>query len=575
MRHDPDQPNALNESSSRSAGGSVPKLFLAVALVSIIFLLMRNAGLYPTVFADELHYNLLSRIQPLASASEPAYLYLGLFRATNFCGEGFLQCVRILNVVVYAIGVAFVFLTARRFTSTNVAAFIGIVVLLMPTDVYTAYFMPEAMYFCGFWIVSWFVLTGDDQVPMRYAVGVGVLLALLALIKPHALFLVPALFVFVAYRASCSDADGRLARSLMAAFAFLAVAICVRSILGYLVAGHDGLSPLGSRYNDQASESGAWSHLSTFGVDFLGVLGRHLIALCVMFGVPIAISLDRLRRLRLNSRPSGSDRISLAIYLSLVLATLTVVTSLFTVIAAGGAPYEVLGRLHMRYYNFTFPLFLILAGASLRTAELRDTQSARRWRVGRWAIAALVVICAIAGIRHGAALSSALVDNPEFRAFTRYTAVFIVVSLCGLLSLAVWAYDDSRGAKLFMFLFVPLYLVVALYGGTHEMRERLTPDAYDEAGMFARRFLSDSDRGKLLVVGSDLGNLYKTLFYVDNTSARLITLGENAPLQKQAIPNDSEWVLIIGNHAPVASDNAMQGPNGMYTLLHMAGNKAK
>ena len=92
---------------------------LLIGFAVTVFLQFRNAGLYPYVFLDEYLYSKLSRLQPLADATVPSYLYLVLFKATNLCGDGFLSCARLLNTGPFACQLRSIFLTARRVTSRS------------------------------------------------------------------------------------------------------------------------------------------------------------------------------------------------------------------------------------------------------------------------------------------------------------------------------------------------------------------------------------------------------------------------------------------------------------------------
>ena len=73
----------------KKVGHYLTFLSLGIGLI-FLFLLIRNAGLYPSVFADEYTYSKLSRLLPLSESSIPGYLYLKLYSVTNSCGDGFL-----------------------------------------------------------------------------------------------------------------------------------------------------------------------------------------------------------------------------------------------------------------------------------------------------------------------------------------------------------------------------------------------------------------------------------------------------------------------------------------------------
>ena len=131
-------------------------LFLA-AIAIFVALLFRNSGLYPVV-ADEAIYSKLSRLQPLADATIPGYLYLAIYRLTSICGDEFLGCARILNAIFFVAATPFIYLAARQVCTKTVASIVALLALLGPINSYTAYFMPEAPYFFSFWLLTWFIL---------------------------------------------------------------------------------------------------------------------------------------------------------------------------------------------------------------------------------------------------------------------------------------------------------------------------------------------------------------------------------------------------------------------------------
>ena len=87
---------------SPSWRAAVARHGLPLALIAIVlYLILRNTGAYPVVFADEWLYSKSARLQPLSESQLPSYLYLWLFGTSNVCGEGFLQCARVLNAVLF------------------------------------------------------------------------------------------------------------------------------------------------------------------------------------------------------------------------------------------------------------------------------------------------------------------------------------------------------------------------------------------------------------------------------------------------------------------------------------------
>ena len=91
-------------------------LLLTICLCSVL-LVIRNASLYPSVFADEYYYSRFSRLVSFSQANVPNYLYFSLYRLTNQCGDGFLQCARLLNVVFLLASVPLIYRVARCYST--------------------------------------------------------------------------------------------------------------------------------------------------------------------------------------------------------------------------------------------------------------------------------------------------------------------------------------------------------------------------------------------------------------------------------------------------------------------------
>src|SRR5690606_4945253 len=127
-----------------------------------------------------------------------------------------------------------------------------------------------------------------------------------------------------------------------------------------------------------------------------------------------------------------------------------------TASVAGTGVYESIARLHMRYYNFAFPLLLLVAASQL-TAD--SDASAPGYR----AVAAIPLgAAAIFGLyTQLAPFAPSLVDSPELRGFASKTLLFQLLGAISLLSLAVWIYSARTGARCFVYLFIPLCAIVS------------------------------------------------------------------------------------------------------------------
>ena len=283
-------------------------LALPFALACVAwFLYHRNFGLQPTVFADEWYYSKMARLTPLAEAIVPSYLYLRIFGASKACGDGFLECVRAGNLAFFLAAAPFVYLVTRRFAGGLVAFAVTVFTTLAPFNVYTAYFMPESTYYFGFWVLSWVALARKGWHPLAHALALGAILGAMSLLKVHALFLIPALCLFLVYaswhRACLAPSFGWLLRGVAMAAAAGVCTVLVKFGLGWLLAGDAGLSLLGPFYQG-AVNSGGGSRLALLNPAFINGRG-HLMALTIVYGVPLAILVYELCTRALRAEMGG------------------------------------------------------------------------------------------------------------------------------------------------------------------------------------------------------------------------------------------------------------------------------
>ncbi len=510
---------------------------------AFVFLLFRNIGLHPFVFADEWVYSMGSRLTKLRSAAPPLYIYFFVYRLTKHCGSEFLECARILNDIFFVAGAPLIYLVARKVTSKPIAVLVTMLSLFGPINTYTAYFMPEAMYFLVFWLLTWFALNFRQARPSYYGAAIGTLLGTLMLVKVNAIFLLPGIAGFVVWNNVRDRSSRRFRASTVTLSCMIVAAVVVRLGIGYLCAGTAGLNVLGTRYGSLAASSLTPARLSQMTSQIFGVLRGHAMSLALLFGVPLA-SIITISFQGGASEAEGDDALrSIASYSFALVLPLLIVVAYFSVSVIGEGPYESLARLHMRYYDFIFPLFLIVVAGQIPAKGRRNPY-----------VMGLSVLVSVGLIVYSLKsllrfYSPNLIDCPELHGVTAGRVVFYVVGIVGILSIVVWAVDQRRGAQLFLFIFMPISVLCSATTGNSELRRHLGADVYDRAGVFARDELDKDERSKLVVVGSELASLYRVLFYVDDPRTALLAIAPGAPLDRSAIQSDREWVLLIGDHS--------------------------
>jgi phosphoglycerol transferase len=534
----------VTENSNRNTGLKSNFLIFA-AIVVFIAILLRNCGIYPVVFRDEYIYSKLSRLLPFDDSTIPGYLYLAIYRLTNICGDGFLNCARILNTLFFVATMPFIYLTTRRVSTRLIASIVALLAILGPINTYTAYYMPEALYYFSFWLLTWFILQLDNTFDLKSWCFAGILLGFSTLIKPHALFLLPALVVFILYVNRKKEGKWVL-QGLRNGIIFVASSFVVKFSIGYLLAGKAGLSMFGPDYTSMASET--TSHLDHYSrlisLSTESAKG-HILAICLMFGVPIAFAIKASVDSVLSKEEVRSGH-RIAVYTLLVLVNLILVTSLFTGSVAGVWTYETAARLHMRYYNFALPLLLVIAASQLSLEQ--TTNMLKRRAIAAFPIGA-AILCAVYTFL--ASYTPNLVDSPELRGFTYNLTVFNVLSGISFLALAFWVYSARAGAKIFVYLLMPLAVGFSTYYVNQELRQRLVPDVFDKAGIITKQFLPNEELSRLVIVGSEpeLAGLYRSLFYLDNPTASLETIPQGAAYDLSKLAVSKEWILVIGDHS--------------------------
>ena len=533
----------------------------ALALAAIaIYLYQRNLGLQPTVFADEWFYSKMARLMPLAEAIVPSYLYLWMFGASTACGDGFLDCVRGGNLALYLAAAPFVHAIARRYTSASVAWLLAVMSMLTPLNIYTAYFMPEATYYFGFCVLSWIALCGQAWHPALQALAAGAVLGTMSQVKVHALFLLPALCLYLMY-ASWHRGDAWrawLPRGLGAAALASLVTFGLKFGLGWLLAGEAGLSVLGPFYQGAVNSGSVEARLALLSPAFISARG-HLMALTILLGVPLAILLHSLVKRMLRER--GADTNPLHAYALLMLGAAAGVTILYTATLAGPDNREGV-RLHLRYYSFVFPLLWIVAAAAM--SDRRPAQAARP--VLRWVVAALALaVMAIAWIKLPTYWTNH-VDGPDIHVVDLGWRYGIAVFLLQAAALALWAARARYGAALFVLLFLPLLLAVGQLRVGEALARHIPLQAGDTAGRLVHATVPPVDRSKVVVVGNDMTQIMRVQFHIDDPDSMPMLIETGAEIPEYQVPVDHKWMLVLGDFALPQNVELVHAGNGFKLL---------
>lgn len=327
-------------------------LVLAASAWCCVLFLSARATPSAFVFGDEAGYFLPiifgaapANYQKWGAVMEyPAYLYFWLY---SFLPRDNLHLwIKALNAVFIAAAAVPAYLIAKHFMTGTAALLFACFVIAMPIASFVRYVMPEPMYFFGFWFALWVIWRALDWSQFAAAIAGGVVLGLLALVKPHAVAFAVALSLFLALRQLNL-------RGVLAAVVQFGLFLLVHAGIGYFLTGH----PVWSL------SSGSYAGTMQTRIDVLAVLinmAGHSAALVTLLGPLVIVPVVVWWR----DRSSAIGQFSLlAVCLLLAMLAMTVYFSqgVFQIAPAT----ERITRLHGRYYLYAFPLFLLIGLVAL------------------------------------------------------------------------------------------------------------------------------------------------------------------------------------------------------------------
>ncbi|MDF4002849.1 hypothetical protein P3W33_05450 [Luteibacter sp. PPL552] len=545
----------------QSATAAISTWAWLAALALAAFLLIRNGGVVPFVFRDEYTYNVFTRLAPMAEAVVPNYLYFFVFGSTKLCGEGFMECVHGLDVAFFLGAAPFIYQTCRRVAPRFPSCWVTILVMVGPLNSYTVYFMPEAMYFFGFWIMAWVATNLDERAGVIDWAGLGVVVGLMSLIKPHALFLLPALCIFAMYlyvRLQWKD----VVRAAVMAVILVTVTIGTKFAVGYQFAGRAGVTLFGNFYSGVASSSVAGlDHLVALGGYSLHSLLAHFLAIVLALG----LSLGTAMGLAVAGPWTPREKMPVhrvAVFTVLMVGSLVVIVSLFTGSLAMADPSEII-RLHQRYYDFSLPLCMICA-AALAYSPLQTISLP--WRIAFTTI--LLVAFGVIFTEKFQGFRPGILDGAWFDGLMTDSRCFGVVAYIMALCVVAWPFAPRVALTGLLYLGLPLSTVVSGFMVNRELDQHRGPTVYERAGWAARQFVPASERAGLVVICTVPAEGFRVLFNVDDANATFQIAPDTVAYEASKLPPGKSWVLSVGGRALPGNGTVVTRGEG-YVLLHM------
>lgn len=545
---------------------SLLPLALAVWASSILF------SVLPQIMHDEYIYASQARNTPFELHPYSNYLFSWVMSGTKLCGTDFYGCTKGINTALFLIGVLFTLLIAAKFLTFNRAVFVASVTALSPLVIQTSFFMPETMYFTVMTISIWAALLASKRGTWWFWVVVGVSLGMAALVKPHAIFLVPALIVF-AFLTEFRRTEGAIKRAWLSSTS-VGVGFLVSKLgLGFLFAGRAGLRLFGgygspveriANLPRDYTNAGAASE-SNLGVleTFLSVAGSHflahLAALALLAGIPLLLSLRVTLRILRSKEPTGDASAFFLLIALVTLSMLALVPTFEAYVTAIGDDHSL--RLILRYYEFLIPIFLV---ATFMLNRFVDAGKASRL-IQAISTSLLAVSFAVV---YPMLVKTNFVDSSFLAGLDGSPVVLLLLALLISSSSIYWAIRPERGAQVLSLAAVPLVLIVSTFLSQDLLvRSSSIPAYFDIAGQTSGQLLSEAEGSEIVVVGQRRTEVFTVKFWIDKAWIEdYLLVGE--PIYDLAQVGNNRFAVVLGD-VQISGNYKVIGSGQGYLILEV------
>jgi phosphoglycerol transferase len=525
---------------------------LALCLVLIANLLRNIAQQVPQQLGDETSFLLSSKyflqwdlVHSLGYVPVPGLVFLKLASLIASSNQYYLLA-KVWNAILLTAATIPAYTVARRVMPATQAKLASILVAVVPSIIYGAYFTPEAAYILAFWIfVSISIAALNAPNRMWIAAAAGSSCAVAYLIKPHALALGAAYVLSVVAlwlvarldrRGSAHGLERKEWNSIRVALihlAFFAIAAIVTiMLLGRMIAA-DWLAGFDLKLYSNLVTARAEAAAQPAMTEVIRLLGLHAAAIVSALAIPVVLAAFTLRRWSVSWDTTVVLIVSFAVMSMLVLMTAKVTVDFHAI----HGPEQALDRIHGRYYSFALPLlmFVTVAGLSERAPHI---SAIRATTVFVMAVA-VVVACTVLTARQ----TFSFVDAPDLTYLVASQRVQLFSVLVAVVVFALAAFSRVSPGWLVLASWGCMS-IVNVYAATRLQLNEAREHTGDRAVALLRALFESRglDHG-VIVSGAHRIDAARAAFRLASTSPVVSTLSE----AYARIGENTQWLLILGD----------------------------
>ena len=525
---------------TRSTSTRHEYLWFIAPLVAAIYSVVRMFPVLPAVMQDEYVYSMAARHLSMAEAPHPNYLFSLVYQTTNLCGSEFYSCAKGLNAIFFIGTVFIVWLLGKYLFSAVAASVASTATALSPISVYVSFFMPDSMYFFLMVLSVYLALRASSEPRLRGWLFLATTLGLAALVKPHALFALPAFLIFSAL-VMRKGQGGTWLKIGIHQVGMLITFFALKLGVGFLLAGPAGLSFFGGNYTrslnrfvsdagksdsapkekepevkaTQVPATGEQAELvqassetqGFFEVFVLQSLGQYALVL-FLAGLPLILGIRALKTVVSANQAVGKQSAFVILVALLGIVMIPAVAAFQGLVATLGENTD--ERVISRHYEFLIPLF-ILAGLSL-VKFVEPSKTSRMIQASVILIASAYSAIWLSGFIVPKFSDSSILMGLLFSNTVFYMLVAVVAVTVGL-----WAIDPIKTLNFTAFALVPLVFVSTGLLSQAALYENTGVDKadFDVAGQVSNPLLAGVSGEEIVVVGLFRPSLITAKFWID------------------------------------------------------------